>query len=132
MMEGFVSARECSVCRNNADKQDGVTERRLNKHSDEIQDLTRISDQLTQLMSSMVETQNKMDKRLEAIEKLQLEMEIEKEAKEKAESKKPRWYETKIGEWVIKTSVLLIIFVVGAAIGQDLIPDLLKVFKGGN
>lgn len=140
MSEPFVSTRECSVCRNNADKQDLVTERRLNKHSDEIQDLSRISDQLTQLMTGMIETQKKMDKRLEAVERLQMEMQIEKKAKDRVKNeitndennKKQRWYETKIGEWLIKMGTILLILIIGAAIGQDIIPDILKALKGGN
>jgi hypothetical protein len=79
-------------------------------------------------MTTMIEAQDKMDKRLEVIEKYQLEMQAEKEAKEKID-KKQKWYETKIGEWLIKMGTLIIMFIIGAAIGQNMLPAVSKIIK---
>jgi len=144
MAEENISTRECAICRKDLDGKDSRNERGLEKHSAEIAELSKISGQLTQLMKLTVETQNKMDKRLETLEKQYMELQIEKEAKEKAVAeqaaleanriaeelaKKPRWYETDIAKWSIKMLILLLIFIIGAAIGQDLMPDVLKLFK---
>lgn len=104
-----ITGQACEKCRNDIDNQLGRNERRLNSHSEDIQELSVISSRLLLL-------QELAEKRLAAVE----------EAIRKGPIRPP-WYESDTGKWVIKAGTIILILLLTAAIGKGFLTEIQPV-----
>lgn len=120
-----VSLQVCEVVRENTQAQINVNVKRLDAHSLEIKELTRIGDRLTQLIEMQCKQLEDKTKQLEEHSHRLEELEIEKQKP----APKAAWYETSTGSFVVKTGMVILVMVVAAAIGQNYKDVLATVFS---
>jgi gas vesicle protein len=133
--EGGVQKETCSICRESllseidVNRQaitslENVATKRLNSHSDDIKELTKVSielagtsKQLTAIQELLIKNQEAQEKRIKAVE----------DKLEANPMKKASWYDTEIGKCTIKAAVIIFAIIIFAAIGQDAMQDLKTV-----
>lgn len=104
--EGLVTEKECKLMMNNTKEEAARSERRLNEHSQNLDELANISSKLTLLVEQQSKTIEDHAKRILDLEK-----------------SKP-WYETEIGKYIIKAGIWLLFIIVAAAIGLNALDTL--------
>lgn len=113
--DNYVDEKVCQARMEKTDEKEETNTQRLNAHSVEIKQLTRIADQLTQLMNINTKQAEAFAQRLEEVEK-----------RIPVETKKP-WYESDTGKLLIRAGVVLIFLLLAAAIGRGFIEALQPV-----
>lgn len=112
MPECNVSEKECRLITESTNKQLARDEARLNEHSKNLDDLTIISAKLTML----VELQGKIID--------------EHTTKIFNAAKTVPWFESKLGEYIVKSFILLLFMLVAAAVGLNAL-DTIQTIQGG-
>ncbi|MCO5387782.1 MAG: hypothetical protein NHB14_20665 [Desulfosporosinus sp.] len=118
-----ISPRECDIARENLQKNIDVNTKRLDAHSQSIKELTRISDQLTQLIKIQSKQLENQTKQLEAYGHRLDELE-----KDRSTVPKLSWYETSTGGFVVRAGMVILVAIVAAAIGLNYM-DLVTAIK---
>lgn len=115
MGDEAVKEQACNRCRKDIDRQFLTDEKRLNAHSEDIQDLKMISNKLTQLQEIQTKQLENMEKRIADIEQ--------------QNQVKQGFYNSDVFKWVVKALIVMAVMLVGAAIGHNI--DV-KNILGGN
>jgi cytochrome c-type biogenesis protein CcmH/NrfG len=106
----------CNERHENIKKEQDRTERRLNGHSNELKELSKLVYSVIAIQEQQAKTQELLLQNLQALTP-------------KNDVKKKVWYESDIGKFLIKSGVALLFLVIIAAIGLNL-SDALKVYQG--
>ena len=124
-----VSAKVCEVVHENLNEQAGTTLKRLDAHSQEIKELTRIGDRLTQLIelqTKHLENQTKQledyGRRLDGVEKEVSQVHLPPPTQTQTTTTtthEAAWYESSTGSLVVKTGMVILVMLVAAAIGMN-------------
>lgn len=125
-----ISPQVCELARKNIADQHNLNVKRLDSHSQDIRELTRISDRITQLIeiqSKQLENQTKQleeyGRRLEGIEKnlyaVQTAPPPTQTQTTTTTTHQVAWYESSTGSYVAKGAITILVMIVAAAIGQN-------------
>lgn len=127
--EGYVSKEICELTREQVTKALETNERRLNSHSDDIKELTKVVTELVATNKQLVATQDLLIKNLEAQEKRIKTLEDDKKViADQVIAVKGAWYNSDIGKWAIKAGIIILVIIVCAAVGINAL-DALKEVK---
>lgn len=121
-----VKKEACEMCRENllgkiqnAEKTisavDGVNTKRLDAHSEEIKQLSKLSIEVAGSNKQLIAMIDLLTKNLETQERRIIKLE------DRAAEPKKAWYESDIGKWVIKASVIIFFLILAAAVGKGFI-----------
>lgn len=127
--EGNISPQVCQLARDNIKEHMEVNVKRLDAHSQDIKELTKIGDRLTQLIeiqTKQLDNQTKQledyGRRLDGVEKEMVTVHIPPPTQTQTTTTtthKVAWYESSTGSFVVKTGMIILVMIVAAAIGQN-------------
>lgn len=115
MSDELISEQTCERCRADLDSKLSVAERRLNKHSEEIDDWKEVNIRLTVIQETQTKLMEKFEKKID---------EMEKQCNEK-----PKFLQSKAFERIVIIIGIIAIMITATAVGVNVaeyLPVLLK------
>lgn len=136
-MNDVITKESCDNCRNNFQRQITesirVSEKRLDAHANQIDHVDKLMERVVALQEVQTKQLDASEKRLQIVEKQMVEIAQSKkepsEAKEsKAERKEPIWKE-KWFFFIVVTLCVILVLIVGAAVGQNMLKEYIEYLK---
>jgi len=112
----------CSRTHNALDKELTTLDKRLDNHTGAITDMKELLVRLTVLQEIAMKNQEKQNEALERIDNRVLDRTSEREEREGVieRDKEARFWQSNLGEWVIKAGTVLFVLIVLVALDQNI------------
>lgn len=132
-MDNSVTKDTCDKCMADMQRQISengrVAEKRLDAHADQIDRVDKLMERVITLQEVQTRQLEASEKRLQLLEKQVAEMAQEKKDKPIQDNKKEPFWKEKWFSLVMITACIILVIIVGAAVGQNVLKEYVDYLK---